>query len=168
MHIATTEGYRERVYEVTIGEKAHDNQEHASKGPDPEALLSWKELQTLPPPTWLLDGFVPEGVTTLYGPPNEGKTFTALHMALTIAVRGELAVYIAGEGVSGLPKRIKAWLDHHGYTDEDIDRTFLSRRVPVDMLDFKAVEKFVIRSLATESLKAIFIDTLARSFAGGQ
>ena len=60
---------------------------------------------------------------TLYGPSGVGKSFVALDYALCTATgRSYLGryesllgpvLYIAGEGVSGLRNRVKAWLAHH-------------------------------------------------------
>lgn len=42
----------------------------------------------LPKPTWVVDGLLPEGVTILAGKPKSGKSWLALHLAVTVACGG--------------------------------------------------------------------------------
>ena len=73
-------------------------------------------------------------------------------------------LYIAGEGVGGLGKRVKAWKQHN-----EVDGTGSLRVLPVavDMMDQESVEK-LLRTI--DSLNAKFsclvIDTVARSMTG--
>jgi len=82
-------------------------------------------------PTWLVDQLIPERSTIcIYGPPNAGKSFLVLDMALAIATGAPWmslgtkithgkqkkpghVVYILAEGPKSLHRRITAWMDHH-------------------------------------------------------
>ncbi len=80
--------------------------------------LTLDQVCALPPVEWLVEGMLTRtGLGVLYGPPGAGKSFAALDMALSVArgqsfhgaaVTGGPVLYIAGEGVGGLGKRIKA------------------------------------------------------------
>ena len=72
-----------------------------------------------PPLAWLVEGLIPaNGLVTIYGPSNKGKTFIALNLLLHVAYgmpffsritqRGS-AYYIAGEGGQGIASRVMAF-----------------------------------------------------------
>lgn len=123
-------------------------------------IYSWAELKELPEPEWLLDRILPkDGLVELYGPPNVGKTFLALHWGLQLVSQGQPVLYIAGEGVSGLKTRIQAWLTHadpkHELAGLMIHKgpvEIASETVPQDFRDLEHVPSLVV------------VDTLARSF----
>ncbi|WP_156520824.1 AAA family ATPase, partial [Magnetospirillum moscoviense] len=109
----------------------------ASKSPQHRKQLEPKiEWQEYDPglvhfPTWLVDKLIPERSTIcIYGPPNAGKSFLVLDMALAIATgnpwmslgtrithgkqkKPGRVVYILAEGPKSLHRRITAWMDHH-------------------------------------------------------
>jgi hypothetical protein len=128
-------------------------------------LYTWQELRDLPPPSWLVEGIVPEGLTRLYGPPTVGKTFIMLHWALELAMKGVRVVFVAGEGRSGIPKRIKAWLQHRGLGDHPL-KTLLIHDGAVDMLDKRAVREFAA-SVKGFGPHVVVVDNLARCFGDG-
>lgn len=81
-------------------------------------LLTVDELVRKTPPRWLVQDALPEGISVLVGAPNAGKTFLALDLALCVgsglpwharATQAGTVVYVAGEGASGLGKRVQAW-----------------------------------------------------------
>jgi RecA-family ATPase len=85
-------------------------------------LLSRADLDSLPEAKWLIPGLLAaESFAVLYGPPGSAKTFLALELALSIAsgiegsaglgkpVESGAVIYVAGEGVRGIRKRIEAW-----------------------------------------------------------
>ena len=85
-------------------------------------------LRNMPPIDWVIgDGdsgiITQHGLSVMYGAPGAGKSFVALDMALSISTgtpwqgiptRQGKVLYIAGEGVGGLGKRLKAWEAHNG------------------------------------------------------
>ena len=78
-------------------------------------LLTLQELRQLRPPEFLVGDLIPQGgLSVLYGPPGEGKTFLALDMAMCAstgrpwhgkAVASAPIVYISAEGGAGMAKR---------------------------------------------------------------
>jgi len=80
------------------------------------------ELLAMQPPTWLVEGIVPEGLTVLFGSPKTGKSYVGLTLAWNLAVgrtwfghptAGKRKVlYLAGEGVGDLMLRSEALLEH--------------------------------------------------------
>lgn len=72
-------------------------------------LIHASKLDTLPPIKWLIRGEIPEkGLTVLFGASGGGKSFLALDYALRIA-QTHPVLYLAAEGQSGYPQRVKAW-----------------------------------------------------------
>src|SRR5579864_4083340 len=80
-----------------------------------------------PSPEWRIDKLLPiGGLTMLYAPQGQAKTFLALDLALSIAsdqpfhgrkVKPGSVIYVLGEGRGGLKKRIIAWLREHRLSD---------------------------------------------------
>lgn len=138
-------------------------------------LLSLQDLRNRPPPTWLIDSFICEGeLAVIFGPPAQGKTFLSLDMALHIAAgrnwhgfetkKGRV-LYIAGEGLAGLPSRIQAWLSHHGYDDFE---NFMVLPQAVNFLSKNEMAK-LHRSIEAldQAFDVIFVDTVSRALLGG-
>ncbi len=127
-------------------------------------VMSLDDLDDMPPARWLLNRRLPEGMTVLYGKPGAGKTFVALDWSMTVAaVTGEPVLYFAGEGVSGLRDRTRAWRAAHAQYDA---ATFhVVPQVPL-LLDPTSVVE--LRGAVAEVKPALLVvDTLARSLAGG-
>ena len=91
----------------------------------PPRLMSTADVDGLEPPEWLLDDCLPQAsLVALYGPPGSYKSFLALDWAYHIAHGRPWAghecdapgrvLYVAGEGTSGIQKRLRAWREHHG------------------------------------------------------
>lgn len=147
---------------------------NATSAPSRFRLCSLQELASEPPPTWLVDNIILDGsASTLFGPSGEGKTFVALDLALSIATgrawhghatRQAPVVYVAGEGVKGLGQRAAAWQQHHGCPGHDffVVRTAVQLRANKDVTElFSAINGHNLKP------GLIVIDTLARSFVGG-
>lgn len=139
-------------------------------------VLTFKEVQQLPDPEWLVKEILPaKSLAVLYGPPGAGKTFLALDVALSIASASDWAghpttpgavVYIVAEGVAGLSKRLKAWGVVHSVSD--VSRVYLVSDAP--QLAQGADVEHLLRDLQVQILEPIslvIIDTLARCFLGG-
>ncbi len=143
--------------------------------PDRFRILWDEEVENLPPPDWLVQGYVVEkAIAVLYGPPGAGKSFLALDLALCVSqgrdwhgcpTRKSPVVYGASEGASGLGLRIKAWKRHHGMAGR-MGTGFVFQ--PCNFLDAKDVEAFLerLRSLP-EKPALVVVDTLAWAMAGG-
>lgn len=128
----------------------------------PKRLYHCDELNELPPMRWLIDGEIPErGLGILYGQPGTGKSFLALEYCERVSQRRPV-VYIAGEGVSGYPRRHAAWLQHNKIKSGKL--YFWTE--PVNFLRSGDVDLFIeeIRALNPH---LVVIDTLARCMVGG-
>jgi hypothetical protein len=62
---------------------------------------------------WLLRPYLERGAMILMvGAEGTYKSFLSLHWAMTVAMQGELVIYLSAEG-RGLWKRLRAWCLHH-------------------------------------------------------
>ena len=142
-------------------------------------FLTLSELLSLEPPEKLIEGILFQGsFAVLYGAPGSAKTFIALDMTLSIAagkaflgheVSSGAVIYIAGEGLGGLPKRALAWLkEHHDSADVAWDSNFQILGSALSLMDEAEPEILAeeIDSLGVKP-KLIVLDTLARCMAGG-
>lgn len=88
------------------------------------ALLTTDDLDSIPEPEPLIDGvLMRDSLAWVYGAPGSAKSFAALDWAGHVATgrpwhgrpvtRGTV-LYLAAEGASGVPKRVRAWEAHHG------------------------------------------------------
>lgn len=144
-------------------------------------VLSLTELFELPKPRWLINQILGiPALALLYGQPGCGKTFVALYTALAVAagrkwcgygVKPGVVLYIACEGLYGLPSRISAWRDATSETLDPADpvaQNFKVLSAGVSIFDDAEFEGLmvVLREMAKPPL-LIIIDTLARAMTGG-
>jgi hypothetical protein len=140
-------------------------------------IYTLAHLRRMPPVEWLIDGMLTKhGFSVLYGEPGAGKSFLALDWALSIAhgrawqgrhnVTAGSVLYIAGEGVGGLGKRIKGWEFHHELPG--VDCPFYVLPTAVRFREHGDIEKLMrtIDSLG-QRFSLIVIDTVARALLGG-
>lgn len=135
----------------------------------------------MPDPQWQVQPIIPAGgLVGLYGPPNEGKSFIALDLSLSIAtgrpwlghvINPEaqgMVLYVAAEGGVGIVKRVRAWLHHHHVTPQEARMGWLMEAMPVAG-DSEDVDRLLARihELHQEPV-LIVIDTLARCFDGDE
>ena len=144
-------------------------------GPDVFETYDINYLRSMPPVDFVVDGmFTRHGLAVVYGEPGAGKSFIAIDLALCIAygkpwhghaVEQGSVLYIAGEGVGGLGKRVKAWQAHNKVTS---DAPFHVLPTAVKFRETEDVEKLMrtIDGLGGP-FKAVFIDTVARALLGG-
>jgi AAA domain len=139
-------------------------------------LLGFDDLLALPDPSWLIDGLLPaDGLGVLYGPSGSFKSFLALDWALSVATglpwhghtvnRPGWVVYIAAEGHSGLPARVRAWWRARG--EPDMSR---ARWLPlaINFRDREQVERLRRTLIALPERPRLLVDdTMARSMVGG-
>jgi hypothetical protein len=86
-------------------------------------FVTTEELMKWEPPKWVIEDLLAESsIAFMVGAPGVGKTFLSLNMALSVAhgrdfvgqeVLQRPALYVAGEGASGLRNRVQAWHIHH-------------------------------------------------------
>jgi hypothetical protein len=141
-------------------------------------LLSRKELDMLTPPVWVVPGIVPgDAVSMDYGKEKIGKSFLELDIALHVVtgldwhgipVKQGPVVYVAAEGASGYPQRIRAWEAHHGLCAEDTAAFHLFPE-SVNLYDPQSVQEFT-QELADKHIRPVLVilDTLGRSMDGGK
>lgn len=139
----------------------------------PFRLIDVDELESLPPPEWLVHGLVPaHGFSVLYGKPGARKSFLALDMALCVAsghdwhgraVKPGCVIYLAAEGQSGMKARIAAWRKSRGPELGKPNLKLILQRANLitQLQDLIAA----IKGLG-EEVVFIVIDTLARTFGG--
>lgn len=131
------------------------------------SFLSLAELFKRPEPDWIIDGILPEAAFgAIYGQPASGKTFTAVDIALSIAlgdpwrgrpVKQGSILYIAAEDDRGVQIRFAAGLAARGVSDAPI------RVLPAaPVLTDKTQGKALLESIKREPRPSIvFFDTLA-------
>ncbi|MCL4880488.1 MAG: AAA family ATPase [Anaerolineae bacterium] len=139
--------------------------------PDPDSrptthfgwsLMHSKDLKNLPRVEWVVPKQIQAlGINIIYGQSGVGKSFLALHYALTVAQQSPV-IYMAGEGVYGYEKRITAWEIHHKRNRANL---YICTGA-VSLLDPEEFHAFLQQS---ESLKPalVIVDTLSRSMVGG-
>ena len=132
------------------------------------------------PMDWLIYGVVPpDSIIFINGPPASGKSLTALDMAMNIAigkdwhgrrVKQGSGIIIAGEGHSGIRRRLKAWEIHNNI---DISKASLSVSDaganfadPASVQDVMAAIDDFAKQHGNPVL--IIIDTLHRNFVGDE
>lgn len=138
-------------------------------------FLTVEELGKLPPPLWLIDGWLTrDSLAWISGEPGTYKSFVALSLALCVATgtpwygqripaSGRVG-YIVAEGVAGMGLRVKAW--DKTFHDERADLAgvrFLPE--PVQVADLAAWD-VLIGAAARLELDLIVLDTQARITVG--
>ena len=156
-------------------------------------LESVSDILAKPNPKWLVRHILPvPGLTLLYGPSGQGKSFVALDWALSVASKtpwldtypvdvSGTVVYIACEGTGGLKRRISAWMHHHPDVTNLDDMAFCLKNI--DLYEEEERERLLDElnelyppvvlhhdedgwvELRTP-LRLIVIDTVARVFQG--
>lgn len=123
--------------------------------------MPFNEMRNLPKAEWLIGGMIQKrGFNVIFGAPGQGKTFVALHYALTISQTAKV-MYVAGEGVSGLYQRGVAWCKHHQQNADNLYMVIGN----VAFMDDAEFGSFKSKCM-DERPEIIFIDTLARAMSG--
>lgn len=142
-------------------------------------VLDIEELFALPPIEWFVEDFLPHAPRTMiHGLGGSYKSFLTLDWMLCAAtarpwhghaVRPGNVLYIAGEGVQGLGKRVAAWLEHNGYTPGDIKDSFKVMGAPIN---FGKLQEHAIAVWAGyldwAEIDYVVIDTLHTATAGAE
>jgi hypothetical protein len=119
---------------------------------------------------WLIEGWLEQStLALLVGAEGSFKSFLAIDWALRIAtgcvwqgqrtVKGP-ALFIPGEGRTGVIRRMRGWCQHFG--ENDVDEVLLGRN-PIQLLDSWDAERIA----ALGPLNLVVVDTLARNFGPG-
>lgn len=134
-------------------------------------LYHVSELAGLPEPEWLVSEVLTDGLTVMYGPPGAGKTFAALSMALCLgsgtawhqrAVKRTPVVYVSGEGVGGLSRRVEGWQVAEGASMSQVYVVPFGVRFGGDQAHAVALRA----DIHAVGAGLLVVDTLARSMAG--
>lgn len=126
------------------------------------SLMHSKDLKHLPRVAWVIAKQIQAmGINVIYGQSGIGKSFLALHYALTVAQKSPV-IYMAGEGVYGYEKRIAAWEIHHKQSRANL---FICTGA-VSLLETDELQHFLAQSQPIKPVLVI-VDTLSRSMVGG-
>ncbi len=177
VHSATGETYGEMTINKAIEDPNHTYSPPRTKQTVSRAfqLIKGSEIIDRPIQTdWLIEDFIPGDSTVLiFGEPASGKSLIALEMACCIASgrdwtnkpvkQGEVA-YIAGEGLNGLSKRLKALIQENGLSVDHLHCSTSS----MDLMFSESVDQVINTVRYIEGLRLIIIDTLHRNFTGDE
>ena len=165
------------LYPAEILEKESTQKEkQSSKG---FHFRSASDLCSAPTVTeWLVKDYIDAGsFSMIFGESGTMKTFVALDLGLSIATgcdwheqetrKSGPVFYIAGEGFSGINRRIKAWSIHH--KQDLINIPFFVSDRPAQFLDDPIQVLIAVDELrkANGEPVLVFIDTLSRNFGSG-
>lgn len=143
----------------------------------PNILIEARQDVTEPDTPWLVAGLIPQNtIGSIYGEPGSFKSFVALYVADMVAANRPVlgrstkipladVIYVAAEGGAGLRKRLDAAEQVHGHAPSRVG--FIRQS-----LDFRSSLTDCTDLLAAIKTQGwnpslIIIDTLARSFGGG-
>lgn len=138
-------------------------------------MLSVSSIMALPPIEWFIEGVLPAGpVTVMHGIGGTRKSFIMLDWALCADqhlawhghwVRPGKTLYIAGEGVQGLGKRIRAWCTHHDIEPGDLRTDFMA--IPLNLFTLKPEQVDNWAALVAHlGYDYIVVDTMHTAAAG--
>ena len=161
--------------------KGFDKQPNSSapkSAPPPRQILTMIGDIEIKDPDYLVDGTIETpSLIGLIGPSGSGKTFVALDMAMSIAtgtpyhsmeVKAGPVIMSAGEGHTGIPRRVQAWCAHHGLNIANANLALTSRAV--NLFDEGYVSAFCkeVDTIAQTkgAPRLIVIDTVARHMGG--
>lgn len=146
---------------------------------EPFPLLWYGDIAPTLNNNWIVKNVLPaEAFATIIGHPGCGKSFAALNLALHIAagipwqgrkVNQGLVIYLAAEGQRGQFNRVEAWRRHHGIDSLQ----FAIIPVAINLRDREADVPRLTQTIAEAveeagmPLVALFVDTLNRTFGGG-
>lgn len=121
-------------------------------------IVDIKDLDKLPPLRWIIPGEIPEsGMTMLFGESNVGKSFVALDYALRVAAERDV-LYVLGEGVGGIRKRVYGWCHHHRKDYRHFRLKFVMGLV--DLFDHAGAARFIAAVTQLQPYM-IVVDTLS-------
>lgn len=151
----------------------------------PSASFQFVAASDMPvnPIVWLFQDYLEQSaLAVLFGPPGKGKSFLPLHLACCVAtgksfhgleVQQGAVFYIAGEGLQGLARRVRAWSLHNA---KSLDKVPLNISKGAAELDHatqavrvaETIQLLVGTCGQIPALIVIPIDTFARNFGGDE
>lgn len=136
------------------------------------SLISRECLDSIPDPSWLIDGVIPAmSLSVIYGEPGCGKSFLALDMALSVAsgfpwhnraIEQGVVIYIYAEGVYGLKSRVSVW-EKNKKKDRVQDIHFIANAPDLTSTEDVKLLLDTIQKNLINKVSLIIIDTLARA-----
>lgn len=165
----------ERISDKALDKLIAENAASAALAPEQgeRGRFEWMGedvFKNIPPPEWLIkDKLVRESIGMIYGPSGHYKSFLALDIAAQVAQKGELAFYVASEGVHRMARQdYPAWKMANG--EERTIPFKLVEDMPLMAEDYD-VEAF-IRSIDAVARKEqrhvglVVLDTLNNAMLG--
>lgn len=136
----------------------------------------WSEIAFDIDEEYLIDGILPkQGVGLLYGASQSFKSFIAMHMALSVALKRPWAgrqtekahvVYIGAEGAPGLRKRRAGYVKTGRASPDDVSFALVSAAPNLGTTDGDFER--LVATIETAAIKPglIFVDTVAKVIGG--
>lgn len=144
-------------------------------------ILNLSEIDLLAPPTYAVDDLITEtGFTLVYGAPAAFKSFLAIDWMLSMSygepwcsreVLPKTVLYIAGEGVGGIKKRVKAWRIEHGKLDTESPFYMLEHGINFTRPEHIQELLRVAQQFSDETglqFEMVCVDTVARAMVGAE
>ena len=168
------------VPDTTENLTSHGNTDDASAIPESKGFSFTMGSQGFDTQhSYIIKHYLPAGqFGAIYGASASFKSFAAISWAACIAtgrpwngkkVKQGAVIYIAAEGGSHVPKRIRGWEIEHNDSQEINNLAVISEPVYISVNDHIAWLYETVKSVessAEQPVVAIFLDTLARCFAG--
>ena len=150
-----------------------------SKRTDPSALALFDHVLDidLSPPAWLVEDMLPEySMAAIVGPSYSGKSFLAVDIACSVAagtpfhgraVKQGSVFYVVGEGRLGARRRVDAFCRDRGISMTRKTAPLHFSKQGLNFRDPASISAIRDDLRKVKDVKLIIIDTLARSFGGG-
>ncbi|MCL7404459.1 helicase RepA family protein [Paradonghicola geojensis] len=132
---------------------------------------------SLTPPRYLIDEILVENtIAALVAPSYSGKSYVAVDMACSVAtgqtyhgkpVTQGSVFCVIGESRTGWRRRINSWCKDKGFTPNRTGMPLHLSKYGLNFRDPDTVNAIKAELRACADIKLIIIDTLARSFGGG-
>ena len=153
--------------------------EQLTKRADPNAFALFDHVLDidLSPPKWLIEDMLPEySMAAIVGPSYSGKSFLAVDIACSVAtgtpfhgraIEQGSVFYVVGEGRHGIRRRVEAFCRDRGVTMTRETAPLHFSKQGLNFRDPASVNAIRDDLRKVKDVKLIIIDTLARSFGGG-
>lgn len=145
-----------------------------AEGPRRPVLAPFNHWRNLPPPEYIVDGWVEDqALSAIIGPSGVGKSAVVLDMACSIAMgipwqgkttKRSRVLYIAGEGGTGAAQRVKAWEAEHNL-DVGEDLFMITEAVLIGSKD-RELWSWLADQVKAQDIRLVIFDTLARMALG--